>query len=58
MDLPDSDRGDFSCQRAVDSSSLDTEIYLNDICVKIKKKSVKEMQLPMSSATWQQFLKL
>ena len=22
MDLPDSDRGDFSCRRAVDSSSL------------------------------------
>ena len=25
IDLPDSDRGDFSCQRAVDSSSLITE---------------------------------
>ena len=30
MDLPDSDRGDFSCQRAVDSSSFNrnyTEIH-------------------------------
>ena len=26
MDLPDSDRGDFSCRRAVDSSSFDIAI--------------------------------
>ena len=30
MDLPDSDWGDFSCRRAVDSSSL-SSVNLNDI---------------------------
>ena len=29
MDLPDSDRGDFSCRRAVDSSSLKNENHKN-----------------------------
>ena len=26
MDLPDSDRGDFNCRRAIDSSSLTNDI--------------------------------
>ena len=29
MDLPDSDRGDFSCRRAVDSSSFEFVILGN-----------------------------
>ena len=36
-DLPDSDRGDFSCRRAVDSSS-----FLGCPCVKMKNRSVTE----------------
>ena len=36
MDLPDSDRGDFSCRRAVDSSSF--FLYGNMLCRQCKSK--------------------
>ena len=31
MDLPDSDWGDFSCRRAVDSSSFSFRTYTTDL---------------------------
>ena len=46
MDLPDSDRGDFSCRRAVDSSSYKHCRKPQDISMSSNVISIRDITFP------------
>ena len=48
MDLPDSDRGDFSCRRAVDSSSYIYPLINNCCGAKMDVHAKKDARLSFS----------